>query len=330
MITDKIYMLVKKVWHVTYIRARDFFKKWRYDRYWREHRIIGWGGVKYTDKTFYIIRRREVYTGLFSDFIIYVYKTKLALDAGCTPIIDMQTTENMYLRADQIGKVNAWEFYFKQPAGYSLSDIAKAKRVIVSSGYCDECFPYLNADYILNKDGDFDVYQSIVSKYFNINDEAQKAVDDFYKRELQNEKVLGVLCRGTDYTGNKPFGHPIQPSLESMFQKVDEVLEQYHCSKIFLGTEDIDIYAQFKEKYKNTVVTNRKHFVQYNGEGSIAKLIQNNVEDLKAEGMQYLVTIALLARCNCFVGGYTSGTVGVLLMNGQFEYKYIFNLGLYS
>lgn len=261
--------------------------------------------------------------------MIYVYKTKLALDAGCTPIIDMQTTENMYLRADQIGKVNAWEYYFKQPAEYSLSDIAKAKRVIVGSGYSDECFPYLNADYILNKDGDFDVYQRIVKKYFHISDEAQKAVDDFYDRELQNEKVLGVLCRGTDYIGNKPSGHPIQPSLESMFKKVDEVLEEYQCTKIFLGTEDIDIYAQFKEKYKNTVVTNRKHFVQYNGEGSIGKLIQNNVEDLKAEGMEYLVTIALLARCNCFVGGHTSGTVGVLLMNSEFEYKYIFNLGLY-
>lgn len=43
---DKIYLLIKKVWYATYIRFRDFLHEWKYRRYWREHRIIGWGGGK--------------------------------------------------------------------------------------------------------------------------------------------------------------------------------------------------------------------------------------------------------------------------------------------
>lgn len=286
-------------------------------------------GREHVGKTFYIIRRREVYTGLFSDYMIYVCEVKRALDARYIPIIDMQTTKNMYLSTEQIGKVNAWEYYFEQPCGYSLNDIGKAENVIWGSGYAKGSFPYLDANYLMGIDGDVEVYQRVVKEYFHLSREANRLVDDFYDRELKGEKVLGVLCRGTDYTGNKPSGHPIQPSVERVFEKADEVIAQHQCTRIFLGTEDAAIYSRFRERYKNTVVTNRKHFVAYNGEPSIGKLIMDKAEDLKAEGMEYLVTIALLARCDCFVGGHTSGTIGIMLMNDRFEYKYIFNLGLY-
>ena len=42
---------------------------------------------------------------------------------------------------------------------------------------------------------------------------------------MNGEKVLGVLCR---------------------------------------GTEDADIFVRFKEKYRDRVITNRRHFVPYN------------------------------------------------------------------
>lgn len=326
---DRMYLLAKKLWHATYIRVRDSINDWKYKRYWREHKLIR-KGTAYGDKTFYIIRRRETYTGLFSDFMVYVYRTKLVLDAGYIPVIDMQTSENIYLRKDQVGKVNAWEYYFKQPGGYSLKDIEKARNVICGGGDTKECFPYLNVDYLLNKVGDFEVYQKIAKRYFHLSTEAQKNVADFFEHNLKGRKVLGVLCRGTDYVNNRPSGHPIQPSLESIFCKVTEILQKYQCNIIFLGTEDENIYLQFRKKYGDLVITNRKHFVQYSGEHSIGKLIRDNTYNLKEEGMEYLVTIALLSRCHCFVGGLVSGTIGAMLMRDQFEYVYIFDLGLYS
>lgn len=324
---DKIYSFAKVVWHATYIRCRDRFHDWKYRKYWSEHRVCN--GHEYADKTFYIVRRREVYTGLFSDFIAYVYKTKLALDKGYIPIVDMQTSQNMYLKEEQIGKVNAWEYFFRQPGGYSLENTLKAKNVIWGSGYTEELFPYMDVKYLLDEKSGFSLYQQIAQQYFNLSVEAQEMVEHFFDSVLKGHKVLGVLCRGTDYTSNKPTGHPIQPDIEQMFAKLDDVMEKYQCTKIFLGTEDKEIYSRFLEKYGEKVTTSRKQFITYNGENAIGKLIQENVKDLKAEGMEYLVTIALLARCDCFVGGHTSGTVGVMLMNDRFEYKYIFDLGVY-
>lgn len=330
MMKKKLYLFAKCVWHATYIRIRDYVKQRKYQRYWSEHKTVRWwGGGKYSDKTFYVIRRTEAYTGLFSDFVVYTWGVKHALDAGYIPVIDMQTTGNMYLHADQIGKVNAWEYFFKQPCGYSMIDIAKAKNVIWGAGCDIEIFPWLDREYLLNRTGDFHLYQEIVKQYIHLSDEAEEIVDSFYKCEFTNEKVLGVLCRGTDYISRKPEGHPIQPSVESVFKKVDEVIRQYQCTKIFLGTEDAEIYAQFQERYQNNVITNRKNFVAYEGNQFIGNIIKNNMEDLKEEGMEYLATIALLARCDCFVGGHTSGTVGVMLLEHEFEYSYIFELGLY-
>jgi len=202
MISNKIHLLAKKIWHATYIRFRDFTVERKYKRYWGEHRSRG--GTKYKDKIFYIVRRRELYTGLFSNFMIYVYKTKAALDAGYIPVIDMQKSKNIYLNKDQVGKVNAWEYYFKQPSGYSLNDVAKAKNIIWGSGYSDECFPYRDVNYLLNVDGDFGKYRYVAKKYFKLSDEAQKRVDDFYSSELQGgggESVGGIV------PGNRLYGY---------------------------------------------------------------------------------------------------------------------------
>lgn len=198
------------------------------------------------------------------------------------------------------------------------------------STICDCVNEIENTDvgYLLGENGDFSVYRNIVKQYFSLNDEAQKRVDDFFRHELEGEKVLGILCRGTDYR-NMPPEHPVQPDLESVMQKADEIFGRYRCTKIFLGTEDKEIYAAFQKKYGDLAVTNRKRFIPYAGKGLLAGAIQNTVQDLKEEGMEYLVTIALLARCDCFIGGNTSGTVGVMLMNDAFEYKFIFDLGLY-
>lgn len=261
----KINMLAKRIWHATYIRYRDWMHDRKYQKYWCEHVVHN--GQEYADKTFYIVRRREAYTGLFSDFMVYVYKTKQALDAGYIPVIDMQTSENIYLREEEIGKINAWEYYFKQPCGYSLEQTAKAKNVIWGSGFLQECISDTDIAYLMKETGYFDQYQEFVKKYFVLSEEAQHCVDSFYERELIGEKVVGVLCRGTDYTSKKPCGHPIQPDLESVFTKVDEVLERFQCTKIFLGTEDKDIYGKFKKRYQGRVVTNRQHFVAYNCRG---------------------------------------------------------------
>lgn len=320
--------LVRRIWRATYIRGKNFLKEYLYEQQWKEKRRVY--GIKNQNKIFYIVRRRELYVGLFSHFIVYVYNVKKALDNGYIPIIDMQNNENLYLKKEQIGRVNAWEYYFKQPCGYNLKDIKNSRNVIWGSGFVNEMFPYMDIDYLLKKKGDFEKYQEVTRKYFKLSDDAQNEVDQFFDKHLSGYRVLGVLCRGTDYVANKPSGHAVQPTVEQLFAKIDEVIEKYDCNKIFLGTEDYEMYQSFRTNYGEKVITNRKDFIKYSGETSIGWIMQQQKSDVYREGMDYLVTMSILAKCNYFVAGHTSGTVGVLLMTEGVEYSYIFDLGLYD
>lgn len=38
------------------------------------------------------------------------------------PVVDMQTFTNIYLRKDEVGHVNSWEYFFEQPAGIRLDE----------------------------------------------------------------------------------------------------------------------------------------------------------------------------------------------------------------
>ena len=120
-------MNVKKVFQkITFLN--EPYTRWK----WRERRVSY--GKENPDKTFYVIRRASCKVGLFSHVMTNMGLVKYALDRGYIPVIDMQNTKNTYLEPDQVGKVNAWEFYFEQPCGYSLRDIKKSKNVILSNG----------------------------------------------------------------------------------------------------------------------------------------------------------------------------------------------------
>ncbi len=322
-----IYKFLSKLWRNTYIKFKRNKEEKRYNKYWMKHTEKY--GNENEDKTFFVVRRREMYIGLFSYYLTNVYQVGKALEQGYIPVIDMQNNPNMYLKKEQIGKVNAWEFYFQQPCGYSLSDISKSKTVIWGSGWVEDIFPYNDVDFLLNKNGELNKWKEIARNYFLLSEEATKRVRET-KLLLNGKRTVGVLCRGTDYTSNKPKGHHIQPSIKEMFKKIDETMQNYNCIQIFLGTEDQDVYYRFKEKYGNKIITNRKNFIEYHGENSIGKLVTMKVDDAYNEGMDYLVTIVTLADCNCFIGGHTSGTVGVMLMSEHFDYQYIFDLGLYK
>lgn len=57
------------------------------------------------------------------------------------------------------------------------------------------------------------------------------------------------MCRGTDYLSNRPKNHPVQPEPQEAIRKAREVMREHHCRRIYLATEDEDIYRQFREAF---------------------------------------------------------------------------------
>lgn len=75
------------MWRNTALKWYRGFKENRRERYWTEHRKRV-GGGRNPDKTFYVIRRRDWYCGLFSLFLTNLQRIDDAIKNGYVPVFD--------------------------------------------------------------------------------------------------------------------------------------------------------------------------------------------------------------------------------------------------
>ena len=287
--------------------VNDFYVRWK----WRERKVFR--GKENPDKTFFVIRRAQCKAGLFSLVMTNMGLVKTALDRGYIPVIDMQSERNTYLDEDQVGKENAWEFYFEQPCGYGLDDIGRSKNIILSSGLVgkNNFFP---EERMVRKPEEYQMWRRLFQKYFHVKKEILEEAEELRKEMFHGERVLGVLCRGTDYTNTRPKDHPIQPEAADVIDKVNEVLEKQKCEYIYLATEDYDIHSAFEKQYGSRLRSMKTRRYHNTGNENINDISARGEKNRYLLGKDYLITILLLADCDCLVAGSAGGTYGALLM----------------
>lgn len=325
---NAIYRFLSYIWRNTLLKWYRDYKSNREKKYWEEHKVRY--GNENPDKIFYVIRRRDLYCGLFSLVLTNLVRINEAVKQGYIPVIDMQNDFNIYLAKDKIGKENAWEYFFEQPAGYSLKDISKSKNVIIGSGAVPVMFPYLDVKFLMDETGELEYWRKLAKKYIVLCDGAKQFIDAEYERLFnKDDKVLGVKCRGTDYAKGKPKNHPIQPTPQLAVEKAEEIFEEQSCTKVFLATEDAEFYDIFAKRFGDKLITNKTNYLEYRGGSTGKEEYELSDGGLKA-GMEYLTTTCILARCNCLCAGCVSATVGALLLTEGYEYTYLFDLGIYE
>lgn len=290
-------------------------------------------GNENPDKTFFVIRRNAPNAGLYSFVLTNIGWIKYAVDKGYIPVVDMQSFYNTYLTHDQVGKVNAWEYYFEQPCGYSLDDIRRSKRIILSSINAPQEAPLTGVE---KNPETLQAWRAFAQQYLRFSPKVNQRVLK-QKEMFDGHKVLGVLCRGTDYIGQRPLGHPVQPAAELVIQKSKEAMKKLECDRLYLATEDCEIFRRFQQAFGENLLFNSNE--RY---GDIGQQNLNEFSDMQSDassdparlhyqkGFDYAVTIGLLAECNGLVAGRVSGTYGALLQEKRFENVYLFDLGLYE
>ncbi|MFQ6808294.1 MAG: hypothetical protein ACLRTF_04470 [Blautia sp.] len=150
-------------------------------------------------------------------------------------------------------------------------------------------------------------------------------------KKVSVEKCVGVFLRGTDYTQKKPQGHPIQPSIEAVIEKIDEYVEQYSdINGIYLVTEDMKYYNILKGKYGEFLkISFMSNLISgYNGRDYLYKTY--NKREVVRRGEEYLCKIILLSQCKYLISSIANGSVVAMAFNGDaYTDKYIFDLGCY-
>lgn len=283
-------------------------------------------GNENADKTFYVIRRQDSYIGcgLFSHVITTTAGIKYALDNGYIPIVDMKNYPNLYISRSELHRVNAWEYYFEQPCGYSLDDIRKSQHIILSDGGIMK-----NRPDAMQAPEEFKIWKQIAENYVRIRPEIKEAMDNEWSILVEpGERVLGVLCRGTDYTSKRPKNHPVQPSLSMVNDKIKNFRGGGY-SKIFLATEDKRIFNEMKMRYKDRLITNKKCWVDYIDGKGIGAFNVNRENNNFLKGLEYLTTIYMLSKCQGLIAGQCGGTTGALLFNDSYDMRFIWDLGRY-
>ena len=295
---------------------------------WNEHYIRRGDPNK---PTYYIIRH-QVQTGLFAAYKIVAGHIAYALNNGWLPVVDMQNYPNPYLPPDKLGRDNAWEYFFEQPLRIGLETAYGGENVILSSGDVTIPIPHEAMAFFENRDGILSEWR-MLSKLglLKIKPALIKEILSVRKKLFaDDERVLGVHLRGTDYDVMKPYSHPIQPPIEFAVSKIVDLLPDWHCNKLFLATEDKTIAATFKDVFKEYCVTLDKAYLDYKVGDWITSQRIDRANDHFLQGKEYLTEMFLLSTCTSFIASRNSGSVGVMMLTNKFEHTYFFNLGKYG
>ena len=257
----------------------------------------------------------------------------------------MQNVENLYLEDELLGKVNAYEYFYRQPAGIGVEEGYRARELyIVNRLDCPYDFTraqkkaYREATRIVdwvygeNREKYFDRIKAIYDRYFVPSDEAAAFVDARFRELIApGERTLGLLCRGTDYFTKRPYKHQIQPTVAQIIEKTDETLAAHPVDKIFVATEDEAILAALKAKYGGKLVyVECPRLTAVQGQ-SVAEGFAERGVDRKLNGLYYFASIAILARCDHLIAGKTMATQFIRTMRDTpFETEFYWDLGRYG
>ena len=287
-------------------------------------------GQEDPDQIYYVIRPRGVQEGLLSTYYFVMDRIYYAQTHHYIPYVDFDSDKCQYhINTTVNGTTNAWEYFFKQPSDLTKEELNRKKNVLLSGWiyHKERNAFYLPKDF---HDPHYDITEKVCQKYGRFNDDIQKMADDKY-RELFGEAsdVLGIFIRGTDYVALKPKGHPIQPSVEQVIEKANEWIDQKHLKHVFLVTEDYSYVEAFRQSLHSSFQCSDNDFVKdYDSHDYVSSAFK---DDAYSRGLNYLIRLILLSKCQYFISSITNGSLySYLIKEYPFKEEYWFELGVYE
>lgn len=288
----------------------------------------------YTDRKYFIIRcpREALYKSGFCGKLMETFAAiEPALKEGYIPVIDWNSVSFPGYGTEEGKSFNVWEKFFEQPCGispeeaYALNDCFEIDKL-------SEFPNYSVIDYEKLADaGDPETVRicELYKKYVRLRKDLAADFETQKKKLFgRRKKVIGILCRGTDYTCLKPPFHSIVPAAENMISETEELIKKYAPDGIFLVTEDRRIFAKFMRKFGKLVITADADRFGDTGNQILNQLNEKN--DQYNKDLNYLMQIYILSKLDCqLISPGTGGAVAAMMGNAS-EYYHFYHTGRYS
>lgn len=245
---------------------------------------------------------------------------------GYIPYIDLKDRKSGW---------NNWDIYFEQP----YSNLQEVQNLPIQQTDCR-----ITTLWGPMYDSPFNEYEYVLTRklyhdWVIIKENAFNYIASEYKSLIHGRKVLGVLCRGTDFTTWKPAGHPVQPPLSIVIDDVRKNMTNSNCDYIYIASESQKIVETFQKEFPGKILTNNRHY--YDKEYYdlcavnkkkiwIADLFKDDYGQNYARGLEYLSSLVLLSSCNGLIAGNCGGSEAALYFNdNRYAFYKLYNLGLY-
>lgn len=268
-------------------------------------------GSENRDKIIYYICEDNESMGFFAMYRCWLEYLYFADICGYVPVI--YAGHHFAYREENhaVGTRNPFEYYFVQPAGLGLYEIKKTYKLVTSNLLHREIVELVYTgkygEYWYTQDY-LKVMGNIVNKYLRFNEITWKYIcDGLEKLNIQNNKVLGVHIRGTDF--KKGFHiHPIYLTAEDCFSAIDDILELKKYDKIFVATDDKRLLNQFLAKYRSKMCYYEDVFRNDKDKSVIFEKCKRKKHKYRL-GLEVLRDMYTLAVCDGLVAGISQVAV---------------------
>lgn len=245
-----------------------------------------------------------------------------SLERGYLPVIMVEGSTN---------KDNLWECFLQQPLNLDLSKTKDYKSVLCS-----------RKDYVISPSFE-DVYDkkqrnfwgTVISKFVVFNTKTRRYFDSEINNIIKDKSVVACVIRGTDYLSLKPKGHPKQPELCELFEKIQEVMKSTSADYVYLATEEEKYAEAFKLRFPGRVLENKRNyfdekFKQLGDNSHISCVSFGRENDDYLKSLEYFSSINIVSKCNSLVTGLCGGSqIAVFMNQDRYELLYVFDKGYY-
>lgn len=170
-----------------------------------------------------------------------------------------------------------------------------------------------------------------------LSDRFKEEMDEYYEALFEGRKVLGVLIRGTDYISSGLGGERLMATVPQMLPLIRQWMEEDQYDRIFLATEDEDIFEQMRNEFgkKMVVIAQKRRRVADFKKGQIISDLENEIKDQEQQDaliedttINYFYALYLLSKSDSFIcSGLCNGWDVVNDFNrGKFLRSYKFNV----
>ena len=326
---DRLYAIVRCIKSINDPNYRKLVKGY-YEVCDYSSILIEHKGEKYPDKIIYHIGfcipdNKKTAARDASGLYGLLRKTLLGMsfpDAlGMVPVVEWGSKSVYYDSGMDPVTLNVFEYYFEPVAKIRSSEVKDSKNVIdvtvyhysmVNSFFFMERASDLYASYRIEEQ-EIERLADLYKKYIHLNDKTKKYIEDQINEILDDESILAVHVRGTDFNlGLK--NHPIVITPEEYLETVKQVYADGNYKKIFLATDDINALDLFKREFKDKLLYYKDTFRAESHVGAQVTLNSRPLHHYKL-GLEVLRDVFTLAKCDSLVCGLSQVSFAARYVN---------------